>query len=191
MSVFEADEALNLHPGYVPGLYYMGYPTPTTSGSALPAIDTLYFCPVLILTPLSFDRIGVRVQTGAASALLKHGLWASDPTTKLPIGAPIVADDTGLDCSTSTSSPEVALSAQLAPGLYWWGSKSGHAPALVAVTNLQSLVGWAVGRSVIGANATGRSMAHAMATALPTLTGGETISDVVVSGIPLPWFRAA
>ena len=144
----------------------------------------------MITEPLSFDRIGVRVNTGVASAVLKHGLWASDPDTQLPIGAPIVADNTGLDCSTSSSSPEVALSATLDPGLYWWGCKSGHTPSMISIVNTNSFLGWQFGRSVIGANMTGRSMSHAVATALPTLDGSETISDVAVSGVPMPYFRS-
>jgi hypothetical protein len=192
MSVFEADEARNRHPGYVSGRYYAGYTETTATTSALPAIDTIYFHPVLILTPVSFDRVKVNCVTGVATARLKHGLWNMDPTTMKPIGAPIYADNTGLDCGTSSTTPEFTIAVGLAPGMYWWGSKSGHTPTLQSAANSHGVMSWDFGRSS-GASTThmcGLSMAHAMATDMPTLTGAESIIDYATAGVPLPWFRA-
>lgn len=192
MSVFPEDAPTSHHPGYVAGRYYPGYPA-TTASTAIPAVDTIYFAPVRITSPLTFDRLGVRVITGVSSALLKIGLWASDPITKKPIGAPIVADDTGLDCATSTTSPELAATAFLAPGLYWFGGKSGHAPTLMSFLGTGGVISWDIGRSINTSmvGMLGYSMAHALAEDMPTLTGAESISDLVTSGAPMAWFRAA
>ena len=186
------DPPVARHPGYIAGRWYAGYPLATTSTSALPAIDTIYFTPVLITKLFSFDQIKVNCITGAAGAILKVGLWNMDEATKKPIGAPIVADNTGLDCSVSATQPQVALSATLAPGRYWFGTKSGHLPAIQSFLSSNATGSWEFGRSN-GASSTqclGLSTPSAVGDAMPTLTGAETFTDITVSGAPLGWFRS-
>jgi hypothetical protein len=184
-----------LHPGYVANRYYAGYPAFTATTTALPAINTIYFAPVLIVVPLRFDRVKVNVTTGVASALLKHALYNADQATKRPIGAPIAVNNTGLDCATSATTPEFTVdpAISLTPGLYWFGCKSSHQPQFQSIANTASWASWDLGRSSGNSTAhmCGLFMSHTMALDMPTIALGDTISDQPSSGIPLPWFRAA
>jgi hypothetical protein len=195
MTVFDDDDAVSRHPGYVSQRYYAGYPAVTGTTSALPSIDTLSFSLMVLTRPVTIDRLKVNVVTGVASAILKIGLWRADETTRKPIGAPLVVDDTGLNCSVSSSSPEFTIdpAITLSPGFYWFGCKSGHTPTLQNLATSGAAFSWSHGRSTGASvvNLTAFTLAtQPVGDPMPTLTGSEA-TDGTSAGVPLLWFRVA
>lgn len=179
------------HPGYQAGSVYPTYGGRKTTASAVTAVDIIYVYPFVVYYPLVVKTLLARCVTAGAGSAIKMALWADHPTLHRPTGAPIAADDTG-QATTSSGSNQTydPTDFNLGPGWYWAGCKfTGTLPAMVAIDASMDTVGFFMGfpaadtmlpRPLL-------SVAHAYATAFPTLTGNDSfaVSSAVAAVINL------
>jgi hypothetical protein len=186
------------HPGYVSGQYYPTFTGVQGQGTAVGAIDTLYIYPFILRQTVKVAKLTMRVNALGAASAGKIVLWRNSRTLFRPVGAPIAADNVGQATTANNSNAEYALPATLVlpANVYWIGAKfTGTLPQMVSVSggNSASKITEAlIGRValVTGAMA-GLSLAHAYATALPTLVGNEAWAEALGVGIPVVWLKIA
>lgn len=165
------------------------------TGTAVPASEILYLYPVEIGEKMTLAAIVARIFTGGASSLMRAGIWAEK--NKRPFGAPIVADNVGVSCATSSTQATFSATATLKPGRYWVGAKFGPntatMPTPVSVSSTDYTNERKIGRVNLNGNTalTAISIANAWGTNLPTFAGGETYTEVFNSGVPLFRLTAA
>lgn len=113
------------HPGYVAGQYYGGSEAP--AAGTLTTENRLYFTPIFIASPASFDRIGYTISVAAGDAQYQTRLGLYRNSAGRP-GALIV--DAGLDSAgTNTGARTVTIS----QSIYGWvwaciiGNRNGGA----------------------------------------------------------------
>lgn len=95
------------------GLYYGSQIGDTASAGAV-ILDRLYCMPLQVWEPTSFDRLTVKVTTGAATAVVRLGIYTSTS------GAPssLVLDAGTVDASAAATR-EATIAQTLTPGLYF------------------------------------------------------------------------
>jgi hypothetical protein len=126
-------------------------------------------------------RIAIRAVSGAlrsavggAGSSAKVGVWANSNLSGRPVGAPLLADNTGA-ATTGTGQIALAMAGTLNPGTYWAGTKiTGTGPQL---TSANQILGYGVpnGNTL---SALCISFADAYANALPTLAEGASFTMV-------------
>jgi hypothetical protein len=133
------------HPGYVSGNWYPSLSSATFLAGGAVGANTLRGYPALIKEKLTLADLGIRVTTGAAGNA-QVGIYAMNPTTKMPTGnalaytgnmdttsATLVAGG-GFAGGTLVSGGTVPLE----PGWYYLFCNFSAAPALQTVTNTNS-----------------------------------------------------
>jgi hypothetical protein len=188
----------SVHPGYLSALYYSTFTGVQGQGTAVGAIDTLYIYPFTLRQTVRVSKLAMRVNALGAASAGKIALWRNSKTLFRPVGAPLAADNVGQATTANNATAEYALPATLVltPAAYWIGAKfTGTLPQMVSLSggNSASKVTEAmIGRValVTGAMA-GLSLAHAYATALPTLVGNEAWAEALGVGIPVVWLKVA
>ena len=114
------DAALAIHPGYVSGRWYGLRQGAAGVAGPAPVGGSLYFVPFRVKSSLVVSSIGFR-QTTATSQNSEAFIYASDPVTKRPTGAPLVSTSsvaTGAVAGVVTL-PVPTPAPTLAPGWYW------------------------------------------------------------------------
>lgn len=153
-----------------------------TIGTLALAAGTAYARPFMLMTPQTFDRIGVNVTTAATAAsggTLALALWQPGPG--LP-GA--VLYESTLVSSETTGSKEFTITQTLNPGIYWVGARAEVANCTVAAFAAASNP-FVAGTTTAPAGASG-SFTQAGTGAFPTFTAPGT-----TTGAPLVSLRAA
>jgi hypothetical protein len=127
----EAIEAIRLEGGVIRdrnvGAFDLNYALPgwrMASGStslfsgtgAAPVISEVYYTPIVVTEESVFDHVGVSVTTLASGGLIRLGLYASNPATRVPTTR---LYDFGTVSTTTTGDKFIAVSLTLEPGLYW------------------------------------------------------------------------
>lgn len=108
-------------PGLISGVSYALCRTIAASTVAAHGPDKLCLYPFVVDRPFTATLLNSRVVTAGAGSSMKVAIWASD-ANGLPTGLPIVADNTGLSCSTSGQTRNNPLPAAfLSAGWYWVG----------------------------------------------------------------------
>jgi hypothetical protein len=181
-----ADTVVPDHPGVIAGRAYPSIRTATAS-AAVGAIDTLYVMPFRVPLTITLTGLGIRVTTAGTASNWKGGIYRNGVGT--PTGAPLAVNNTGIATVTTGADAVLPLATTLVAGWYWIAQKhNGTLPQTTGLAASNWDIQAAMGRTAnsLNGSALGKSMAHAYATDLPTLTGGEAWSDVITSGaIPL------
>lgn len=177
------------HPGYVVGQYYGAVESP--SGTIAVTENRLYFTPVFIASPASFDRIGYQVTVASGSAEYETRLGIYRNVSGRP-GTLIV--DAGLDAvGTNIGARTVTIS----QSLYGWvwtciiGNRNGGASATQVTVRgyaTGSGFGQVFGHTTPDTNAVANAFYHdqtvadwdtyTLPTTAPTLTQAGTVGAV-------------
>jgi hypothetical protein len=126
------------HPGYISGRFY---PTLACamSSAAVPAIDLVYLYLFRIHSSVTLATLAARVVSAGAGSSMKAAIWANNAATQRPTSTPVIAFNTGV--ATTSSSTTVSMDTAdtlLAAGWYWAGSKfTGTLPSLSGITSAQ------------------------------------------------------
>lgn len=178
---------LGLHPGYIASKTYNTFYGAVATGSAVPAVDTIYFYPWPVFAPITIASGYLRVVTGGAGSSAKCGIWANSTVSGRPLGAPLTADNTGVATTSSSANANLVLSVTLPVGLYWIGTKfTGTLPTCVSVSNSTPITFFYVPFAASGGiNNFAISFADAYGNNMPTLAEGATFSAVGVPGTPV------
>jgi hypothetical protein len=174
-------------PSYVSGKYYSTWAN-VTGAAAVPAVDVVYFYPFQVFAPVTMKSLHARVVTAGAGSAVKVGIWANSTVSNLPLGAPIVADNTGQATTSSNSNTTSNIADTLfPPGWYWAGTKfTGTLPTMVSIPTASNFMAATMGVSSIAALAVcGVSIADAYANDMPTLSEGAAFTVVAVAGAPV------
>lgn len=174
-------------PGFVSGTVLMPLaPIPSTGASAVPAVDKVYLYPFVLFESVLVKQLGGRVVTGGAASSAKQGIWANSLVSNRPLGAPLIAANTGQATTGSgTNISEDTTDAYLGPGWYWAGSKyTGTLPAMQSIAVAAGQFRYFMG-SANGPLDTGLSYDDAYANDMPTIAEGATFATVAASGVPL------
>jgi hypothetical protein len=131
--ITRAQAAALLHPGNPPAGFQWCLRGTLSSGTAIPAADSLRLTPVFdIVRAIQLISLSIQVQVGGAGSSAKIALWRNDPLTARPVGTPVFGSNTPLD-TTVTALRTVAGSVAAEPGVYWFGSVyTGTMPAVWA-----------------------------------------------------------
>lgn len=125
---------------------------------------TIYYLPMTIDRPgLTFDRIGVRVNTaGAAGTLGRLAIYRAHPSTLLPDA--LIADYGTIPTDASNTDEVITISWRPAPGLYWMASVfdgtptvRGNGSGTAAIAPLTSLTTAIASSSAITYSVSGQS----------------------------------
>ena len=177
-----------VHPGYVVGNYYSTWED-HPANAAIPAADVLYFYPWRLDHRITIKSFHLRTGTGGAASAVKSGLWADSPVSHRPLGAPLIADNTGVATTgnNTTTSADITDTA-VGPGWYWFGSKAtGTLPTTFSVPVNHNYMGFYFGTdSTPGPLVVNNySIADTYADALPTIAEGASFTEVTTGGVPI------
>jgi hypothetical protein len=168
----------SLHPGYIASRRYPLAEVGNGS-AAIAAVDVIYFLPFVLKSPLTATKFSIYVATGGAASSAKFGIWANSPISIRPLGAPLVADNTGVATTSSGINADFAATAiTLAPGLYWGGIKAtGTLPTVIVQAPGQLSAGQYSGVPTASLqNAVFYSSADAYANSMPTFAEGASFT---------------
>lgn len=184
--------ASEFHPGVRAGALYPTFRGVHNTGTAYPGVSTIYAYPFRVAAKISVSSLVFRCVTGAASSNLKAAIYANNSVSGTgfakPVGAPIAVCNTGQSSATSNSAVTCPVSTVvLWPGLYWMASKSDGAASFVSISATDYAIEEMIGRAAANGNTsvTGVSTSDTYSSNFPTLSGSETWSEVLSSGIPI------
>lgn len=171
-------------PNYISNNWYYPYGSVgITSGLASTAGD-INLAPIIIASPVTFKAAALRIATVAAAGNVSIVLYANDPTSNKPIGAPL-ASVTGLSTATATVvSATFGATVTLQPGIYWLGTQADNATVVFSIQQNTGATGAvSVGSSsaagvLLTASTTGPQTLVATGTypTLPTFTGASSFT---------------
>lgn len=180
MGILSAPPQSPDHPGYLAGLYY-----PTFRGLraalAVAAVDVIYLYPFRLYAAVTIKTLVLRVTTGGASSAAKQAIWANSVVSMRPLGAPLIADNTGVATTGSATNAEAnTTDTFLGPGWYWAGSKyQATLPSMLAVQVSNGFCGAFMG--LLSIQSVGLSFADAYANNMPTFAEGASFTEVTTS----------
>lgn len=174
------------HPGYLTGRYYSTVPNQIGSAAAPNAVDTLYLYPFAVFAPVAITSLVLRTGTGGAGSSVKTGIWANNPATNKPSGAPLIVDNTGAATTSSNTNVSISASGSLQPGFYWMGAKfTGTLPTVSCIQAANQYMSYLMGFDTSGlliANAI--SMSDTFSNNMPTIATNQSFTVVGVGGVP-------
>jgi hypothetical protein len=137
--------------------WYAPQPFSVKATGAAVAADILRLHGMLLNERCTIDQVQARVTTPIASSQFEIAIYASDPVSGLPTGAPL-SSVTGLSSAAAALVVgTLASPVTLDPGLYYIGITASAAPVFVAfsagISFLSSLIGFTNGASVNGSAA--------------------------------------
>lgn len=148
--------------------------------------DLIYFYPFAVDMLTTLAGIGAKIVT--ANGSIKFAIYNNSydsSTIGLPIGAPVIANNTGY---TPTGNNEYAFSPMttfLYPGMYWAAAVGNGAMACISLATTYEIE-YQMGRTNHSSNVPIIAMtaSYAFADAFPTLVGTESFTDTT-TGAPL------
>lgn len=99
-------------------------------------LNRLYYVPFMVTERQAFDRIGVSVNTGAASTTARLGIYTNNPNTMLPEF--LHTNGGAVNLAGGSSITTVTINATLNPGMYWLACRVEGAVSAVFVTTALS-----------------------------------------------------
>jgi hypothetical protein len=185
---------------YVSGEYFHPECIGVSANGAASANGTIRFTPGFIRTPVTISALVARITTLAAGGNIQYALYAADPVTNKPTGAPLF---TSASLSTAAAAAmEAAAALTLKRGVYWFGVQadaSGAAAVLAGVgatsTGFTALVGQPSSANLVqpANNIIGYIKTGVFGT-WPTLTGNaatDSLTAVAGGGCAIWAFKAA
>lgn len=174
---------------YVTGRYYVwrGHYTPTSTGSTSTATITR-FRPVYLDSPATIASLIFRITTLAAAGNCKFAIYAADPNTLAPTGAPLY---TSANQTTAAAGNFEIASVNLSLGAGWYVVASQVDNATVVLqgfgTSDTGFVEMAGGDAVAGViqaanHSQGWQKSGTVFGTFPTLTGNLTTDSLAFTG---------
>src|SRR3990167_614259 len=93
-------------------------------GAVSPAIDTVFYTPIIVPRTLTIDGLGFSCTTGAATSVARIGLYRSGGPT-LPLPRNLVVGSGEISCTATAEKIEAIAATVLVPGLYWFAFLMG------------------------------------------------------------------
>jgi hypothetical protein len=172
-------------PGRISSKFYPTTDAIHNTGTAVPAVDTLYVYPFLVTEKITVSSLVARIVTAGTSSHMKAAVWISK--SGRPFGAPLLVDNTGVATTSSNAAASCTVSGTLSPGWHWIGTKhDGTLPQPVSISSTDYTLERLIGRTSVGGNTAlvALSMAATYANDMPTMTGSESWTDVLSNGVP-------
>lgn len=166
--------------------------------AAVAAADVLYLRRFRVRAPVVPASFGVRTQTGGVGSSFKAGIWLCGPNSPVPVGLPIMANNTGkttasnntTDLATVTGVPLVPLVDYFAGFVF-----TGTLPSVVVCGNTDLDFSEFIGSPALSAGSavvTGYSIAQTYSNDIAALSlTGASLSNVVSNATPLPQMGVA
>lgn len=179
------------HPGYVSGRPYSTFPG-YSAAAAVGAADTVYLYGFPVFHPVTIASLQMRIVTSGAGSSVKMGVWANSPVSNRPLGAPLIADNTGVaTTSNNTTASADVTDTPLQPGWYWVGSKfTGTLPQPVCITSGSLWHAFQMGNAGAALVVMGLSSSDTYSNNLPTFAEGASFSSVIGT-VPIVGFTVA
>ena len=184
---------------YAPGRYFLADgPTAISVAGAAPGAGSLRIYPGFVHEKVTLSSLAARVTTAAAGGHVELYIWASDPVTRQPTGAPI-ASSAAISTAAAGTFEDATLAVTLDPGLYWFGAICDASAATAVFASIGTANVGSQQTSGIGtlasalANITGWSVAAAYGSP-PALSGNLTTDGFAAqttASIPLVIFKAS
>jgi hypothetical protein len=184
------------HPDYVSGNWYLPIGCKLDNTTMNSGANSIRFLPFLVPSPLSIQKVGFRISTGAAGNA-QIAIYASDPITKKPTGFSI-ASTASMDTSSSNSNQSGVLSVTLEERTLNWlafniDNASATGPGATSVSSdWGALLGGATQANVLPnviQSITGYSFATTFGT-WPDMTQ-QTVVVLNASTVPMMQFQVA
>jgi hypothetical protein len=187
-------------PPYVSGEYFHPECIGIAAAGAAGVSGTIRLTPGFIRAPVTIAALVSRITTLAAGGNMQYALYAADPVTNKPTGAPLFTSGSLSTAASGLNETGAALT--LKRGVYWFGVQadaSGAAAVLTGIsptsTGFTSLIGQPAASNLVqgGANIIGYIKAGVYAT-WPQLTGNaatDGLTAVTASGCALWAFKVA
>lgn len=186
---------------YVSGRWYVPEGALFRSAGAAGATGIMRGRRWRLRAPITLDQLGVQITTGAASGNFQLAIYASDPASGAPTGAPLYSSS-GISTASTGAIADSGPNLALAAGDYWIFlnvDASGAAAVFVAASNSALGAVQSVGSSSLGnaLGATASASGHIRVEAYnswPTLTGNftaDSLSEVQNGAIPVVAFSPA
>lgn len=126
--------------GYVSGNWYPAdYGLSLGAGAAM-AVNTIYFAPLVIYQDITITALMAEVSAAIAASNFQLAIYAMDPTTKLPIGAPLTTT-ASMSAATATQVSSTLGSALALPAAQYWAAVNTDT-ASVGLRALASAQSW-------------------------------------------------
>lgn len=109
------EELSSQRSGFAPAGYYIGPKHTARSTNAL-VLDTVRVCPIVFPRRMELDLVAAECTALNASSVLRVGLYAAHPETRLPDGAPLF--DTTIS-GAATGNRTASISVVVNPTMYW------------------------------------------------------------------------
>ena len=157
------------------------------NNNAVPAVDTIYLYPYLLRRQIVLTAGMMRSTAGGAGSSVKVGIWANSTVSNRPLGAPLLADNTGV-ATTGTGEINPALSGTLQPQVLWIGTLWTGTLPTVAAMGISGETAALVGLTGLATAYNGYTFSQAYASGVPTFSEGATFG---LSGgsIPVVYFK--
>lgn len=173
--------------GYVAGRYYtLG--KGNIIANVVPTADRLNLYYFDLFEPLDIASLFLRVAVAGTTSAVKAGIWAD--LNGRPTGAPLIADNTGVD-TTSTGVKTFSATGSLPAGRYWAGTKAtGTVHAMIALhgsdVRFASDIGAATAAEALNNGATKQPTviytASTYADPMPDLTAASFTTNTAAQG---------
>lgn len=128
---------LSEHPGYIVGNWYVPSGITFIAGGSAPSANSIRLFPSYIKERITINSLGVRVSTLFASGNVQAAIYAANTATGRPTGNALAS--TASMSTTSVASVNAAVSLQLEPGLYWFGTCMDNATSALAAVSASSI----------------------------------------------------
>jgi hypothetical protein len=126
-------------PGYLAGKWYIPSGIFSNSAGSAPGAGSIRLFPGYIKQQCTLNALGVRISTLSAGGNVQAAIYANNPATMLPTGTPLVSS--GNMSTTIAASVNAAISLQLGPGLYWFGTNCDNGTVSMPAISPSSLFG--------------------------------------------------
>ncbi|BCJ57435.1 hypothetical protein [Micromonospora endophytica] len=134
------------------GSYFLLLAGPTRASNYTGAFQRLLLHPVYLVEPTPVDRACVEV-TAAGTGVLRHGVYAHDPTTGRPALLGPIADFGTLAATTGIKESVLTTPAMLPSGWHWyalvWQGTGTTAPTLLAEASGGTALNLGTGREAM------------------------------------------
>lgn len=171
--------ARSLHPGYLAGRVYSTVQGSLITGTAIAAIDIIYFYSFILNATITGAAAKAFVQTLGAGSSMKCGIYANSTASQRPLGAPLFADNTGVTTQASSTQVSPALgSVTCYEGVpYWFGGKfTGTLPVMWSTGNAEMQMPYLSGNASTAAAGV-YGYADTYSNNMPTIAEGASFTN--------------
>lgn len=132
------------------GREYFGW-TSAAPSNATPAQNQLLAYPIVVTRQEVWDRIGLRIATGAAGATVRLGVYSADTGSQEP--GDLLLDAGSVDASVGGTDQRITIALTVQPDVYWLAAVSqGGTPVVWGLPDAKVMLGGNFGLSATRAH---------------------------------------